>query len=98
MFLSPKYGIWAHLKPETHRGAHVSLRVPFVGNQATTGLGTHPHQPPVNMPLSPITPRRMGGSHVDVSKRFGLKVSPGPVPTALDESRTASYKRLSRET
>lgn len=47
------------------------------------------------MPLSPITPRRMGGSHVDVSKCFGLKVSPAPVPTALGESRAASYKRIS---
>lgn len=46
------------------------------------------------MPLSPITPRRMGGSHVDVSKCFGLKVSPAPVPTALGESRAASYKRI----
>lgn len=47
------------------------------------------------MPLSPITPRRMGGSHVDVSKCFRLKVSPVPVPTALGESRAASYKRIS---
>lgn len=76
----------------------MSLRVPFVGNQATIGPGTHPHQPLVNMLLSLITPRRMGGSHVDVSKCFGLKVSSGPVPTVLDESRAASYKWISRET
>lgn len=48
------------------------------------------------MSLSPITPRRISGSHVDVTKCFEWKISPWPVPvasisTALAEPRAASY-------
>lgn len=93
--LNMKSGLISHLRQQ--KGTCV-FKVPFCSPPSNNRPGTCLHTAPLNMPLFPITPRRMGGPHVDVSKCFGLKVSPAPVPTALGKSRAASCKRISEET